>query len=787
MFACLRISFTISLASLSAGILVGGLLYQQALHDVEDRLAGPLWAPSGRVLSGPMELWAGLQMSPEELAADLAAAGYARAASAEKPGDFQVDAQDVLVMVPSVQGPGWKTEGGEVHVAFSKGRIKAISPKKRARLAPMELASLRGAENEDRRPVALKELPKHVPMAILAMEDARFREHPGVDPLGVARAIFTNLSAGATVQGGSTLTQQLVKNLFLNQERSLERKAREALLAVAIERTRTKDQILELYLNEIYLGETAGASICGVDQAARAWFGKPASRLDLGEAATIAGVISAPNRYSPIRHGDRAVERRNLALSRMADLGWITSEQAETEQEKVLVVHPGVGQRRAPWLVDAAVEAVEELQGSGSVSARGLVVQTTLQPALQRLAERAVAEGAAELDAKFPKARGAEISLVAVRVRDGAVVAMVGGRDFGTSQFNRAVHGRRQVGSTAKPFTYLAAFEEDPTLSPVSKVLDEPIERTVAGKSWSPKNYDGNYKGEIPLRQALAESRNIPAVLMAEQVGYGDLARRNKDLGLTGADDNPAASLGSFLGTPLELAGAYTVFPGAGNYAQPRLVETVVDPAGKKLWSEEAIVLPRASPRASFLSHRLLQAVLSEGTGRGAATFGVKGAVGAKSGTTDDARDAWFAGYTDELVVVVWVGFDKGKDLGLTGAEAAMPTWARFVAASGTMPGEFSVPSGLEKVSICRSDWLPVEAGTDCGAVLEEYLPAQALPGLRREKGDESAAPGPIARLIDEVRRGVGGKPEEAPTRRREEPRVRPDGRPAKAKGKRDR
>jgi len=265
------------------------------------------------------------------------------------------------------------------------------------------------------------------------------------------------------------------------------------------------------------------------------------------------------------------------------------------------------------------------------------------------------------------------------------------------------------------------------------------------------------------------------------------LARRNKDLGLTGADDNPAASLGSFLGTPLELAGAYTVFPGAGNYAQPRLVETVVDPDGKKLWSEEAIVLPRSSPRASFLSHRLLQAVLSEGTGRGAAGFGVKGAVGAKSGTTDDARDAWFAGYTDELVVVVWVGFDKGKDLGLTGAEAAMPTWARFVAASGTMPGEFSVPSGLEKVKICRSDWLPAEEGHDCGAVVEEYLPAQALPEMRRGREGDSETPGPIARLIDEVRRGAGGKPEEAPSRKREEPRVRPDGRPAKAKGKRGR
>ncbi len=710
-------------------------LYHQAEQDVAERLAGPVWSSSARVLSAPMELWPGLAISPGEVAADLQRAGYARVARASAPGDFEISGNDLLIKVPKASGPGWEIPGGDVHLAFGSTGIAAVSPRKRARLAPVELAELRGSDNEARRPVSLDQLPSHVPNAVLAMEDARFYEHRGIDPFGIARALARNLVQDGPLQGGSTLTQQLVKNLLLTQERTLSRKAREALLAVALEQQLDKDEILELYLNEIYLGQGGGASVCGVDQAARVFFGKPATRLSIAQAATLAGIVSAPNRYSPLQHPERARERRDLALQRMAELGHITAAQHADAKAAPLGVHPSVGSRHAPWFVDAAVDHVEDLLGEGSLIARGATVHTTLQPALQRLAERVVAESAAELDREHPKAKGAQIALVAVRVSDGAVVAMVGGRDYGTSQFNRVLHAHRQVGSTIKPLTALAAFERDPALSPATLIDDAPIERTIAGKRWAPRNYDGRYMGEIPLRTAIAKSRNTPAVLLAEEVGMDRLAIWWHRLGLVEASELPAASLGAFPATPLELATAYTIFPGQGERARPYLVAATQDSAGAALTAAPPGRVRQADAASTFLTTRLLSAVMTEGTGRKAAAYGAKGAVGGKSGTTDEARDAWFVGFTPELAVAVWVGFDKSKPVGLTGSQAALPTWARFVAGSGTAGGRFPVPKGVETLRFCTEDWEPA-GSSDCASV-EEYVRSGTRPrtGHAEEQG----------------------------------------------------
>lgn len=779
--ALLRLSLTAVAAALTAGACLFGLLYNQALHDVQTRLGAPLWLNSGRVYSGPMELWPGLQISPEELAQDLQSAGYARVSKATQPGDFQLSDVDLLIHVPAAKGRGWATADTEAHVRFKEGRISAISPKARLQLAPAELAGLRGADNEARRPISLQELPKLVPQAVLAMEDARFYEHKGIDPVGLLRALVHNLRDQGGMQGGSTLTQQLTKNLFLNQERTVERKLREAILSLAIERSLSKDRILELYLNEIYLGEAGGASVCGLDQAARAYFGKPAARLSLGEAATLGGIVSAPNRYSPLRHPDRAKERRDLTLSRMEALGWASPAAVAAAKAEPLVAHPAQASRRAPYLVDAAVERVEALQGEGSTAARGLTIHTTAQPALQRIAERAVAEGGAALDAQHPKAKGAEIALVAVRVRDGAVVALVGGRSYAGSQFNRAVNARRQVGSITKPLTYLAAFEADRSLSPLSPIDDSPIERKVSGKSWKPANYDGQYKGIITIRQALAESRNVPAVLMAERVGHATLQRRNEALGLLDATALPAGALGAYLASPLEVAGAYTVFPGRGELAPPRLVEAVTDAEGRAVWQEEAMTLPRASPRAAFLATRLLEAVIEEGTGRSAAKAGLRGSVGGKTGTTDEAHDAWFVGFTPELAVAVWVGFDRGRDLGLTGGEAALPTWTRFVLASGTARGGFKAPEGVERLRVCASDHLPAVEGADCGPTYEEWVSAGSLDAPKRGPDGQVDAGGPVENALQSVKERLA--PEAGKARRRwfgreeaepEEPRIQP-------------
>ena len=729
---------TASLGTALGGAVVLGALYHQAEADVEARLAGPVWSTNGVVRSGPLELWPGLELSPEELARDLSAAGYARVKDPSRPGDFAVSSSDVYIHVPATKIPGYRISSAEVHVAFSGGRIRAVSPSKTVRLAPVELAGMRGADNESRHPVSVDALPDHVVQAVLAMEDSRFFEHEGLDPIGIARAMVSNIVSDGPMQGGSTLTQQLVKNLFLTSERTLSRKAREALLALAIERTRSKEQILELYLNEVYYGQAAGASVCGVDQAARVFFGKPAARLSLGEAAVLGGIVSAPNRYSPLKHPERATERRNLTVGRMVSTGVITAEQAEAVRASPLEVHPSVGTRRAPWFVDAAVEEVEARLGEGAVAARGLDVHTTLHPVLQRLAERAVQEGAAELDRLHPKARGAEVALVAVRVRDGAVVAMVGGRSYASSQFNRTTNGRRQLGSTVKPLTFLAALEQDPTLSPVSLVEDAPLVRTIDGRDWTPRNYDGTYKGPVTYRDALAASRNIPAVLIAEQVGMGQLQRFWKGLGLEHASSLPSASLGAFGATPLEVATAYTVFPGMGKAAPAHLVRGVLDEDGRDRWPSPDAPQRHASERAAFLATRMLERVVTNGTGRRALRYGLSEGVGGKTGTTDGERDAWFAGFTDELAVAVWVGFDKGRNVGLTGAQAALPTWSRFVSSTGTAGPAFAPPASVVAVAFCPDDNQPAGEPVICADSYTEYVSVDAAPPVPKRHADGS-------------------------------------------------
>ncbi len=696
----LLVQVTIGLAAGSA--LITTVLYRQALVDVETLLAGPVWSTSGRVRSAPITLRAGLALTPSELAADLQAAGYARVDRVGAPGDFSVVADDVLVSVRADRGPGWTLEPGEIHVAFGGGRVQSVNPKTTVQLAPVILAELRGPENESRIPVTLEQLPPYVPDAVLAMEDARFYDHKGLDPLGILRAVARNVLTDGGLQGGSTLTQQLVKNLFLTQERTFTRKAREAVLAIAIERRHSKDEILALYLNEIYLGQVGGAAICGVAQAARAYFGTAAERLSMGQAATLAGIISAPNAYSPLRHPERALERRDIALGRMASTGAITQAQADAIVAQPLEIHPTFGTRRAPWVVDLAIDKAEDALGEGTIAGRGLTVETTLRPTLQRLAERAVVESVAELEERWKNARGAQMALVAMTVSDGAIVAMVGGRDYPTSQFNRAWYGQRQVGSTIKPLTFLFAFERFPRRNAATRLMDEPITRKLDNRrSWSPKNYDGTYKGRITYRQALSQSRNIPAVLVAEDVGLDILQTRWKEMGLRNATSLPSAALGAFDASPVAVASAYTVFPGAGRQAEPLLIRGVTDGAGETLLTGKPITHTRTGSIPAARAVELLQAVISDGTGKSARRMGVNGPVGGKTGTTDDGRDAWFVGFTPELVVAVWAGRDQGKALGLTGAQAALPAWSRFVAGVGERGTSFSAPRDAETVEIC--------------------------------------------------------------------------------------
>jgi penicillin-binding protein 1B len=718
---------SLGVGTVLSALIVGGGMYRWAVGRVEEGLAGPVWTVPGHVWSGPIEVYPGLAYTPDALADDLSAAGYARVAKAAQPGDFQVGTDAVVVDGKAGTGPGYELKGGEVLITFTDGRVRSVTPQGRASFAPAVLATVRGPDNENRSPVALDRIPKNVRNAVLAMEDARFYDHPGIDAFGIARALWIDLTSQDWQQGGSTLTQQVAKNIFLTQQRTAERKIREALLALALERRLGKDEILRLYLNEIYLGQVGGSSICGMDAAARAYFGKPIERVTLGEAATLAGIIAAPNAWSPARYPEKATERRDVALGRMVDIGAIDAAAADAARKEPLVVHLAASGRTAPWAVDHAVEEVEAKVGEGAIARESLEVYTTISPPLQRAAELAVKDGMDELVAAHPKLAGVQAALVAVRARDGAIVALVGGRDYGESLWDRAYGAERQIGSTVKGLTMLAAFEADPALSPASRFDDAPIDRVHDGKTWTPANYDNVFVGPIAIRNSIASSRNIPAILLAETVGMGELKKRWAALGLAGATDYPSAALGGFGATPVQLAGAYAVFASEGAYHTPWLTRAAADPNGDlRVDAPPQKASVRYSDRATFLALDVLRGVMANGTGKAAAKYGVGPGAAGKSGTTDNYKDAWFVGVTGPYAVAVWVGYDRDKLVGLPGSQAALPTWARFVSATGTSGAIPSAPTGVEKVDVCVDTDLPPCA--DCTATRPEYFSAGHVP-----------------------------------------------------------
>jgi penicillin-binding protein 1B len=710
---------------LIAAAIIAAVEWHWALGVVDRGLEAPTWSVPGRVVSAPLVVWEGEQLDADTLAVDLAAAGYARVPRASQPGDFQVSADAVHIVLAPAKGPGWSVPAGEALVTFREGRVGSVTPDSQLELPPATLAIVRGDDNENRNPVPLERIPRHMIDAVLAIEDARFYDHAGIDPLGILRALVRNASAGRMVQGGSTLTQQLVKNLFLSVDRTAERKVQEALIALALEHRRTKDEILALYLNEIYLGQSGGSSICGVDAAARAFFAKPIDRVSIAEAATIAGMIQSPNPYSPVRHPAEAKARRDVVLARMAELGFIDAAVLKRTLAEDLATHASASGRTSPWAVDLAVEQAEA-GDEGRVAREALVVQTTIQPQLQRLAEAAVRDGLAEVIEAHPKLSGVQAAFVAVRARDGAVVAMVGGRDYGDSAFNRVVNSPRQIGSTVKPLTLLAAFEVDPALSPAALVDDSPIEREVDGKRWVPANYDGTWAGPLPLRDAISRSRNIPAVLLAERLGLPVLRARLDELGLSRATAFPSASLGGFSATPLELAGAYTPFAAGGVAHRPWLVRAVA--AGDKLVVDAPPTrgTVRYSPRATFLTWDVLRTAMTEGTARGASRYDVGPGAAGKTGTTDDYADAWFAGAVGPYAVVAWVGYDRPRSIGLTGGAAALPIWGRFAHATGFDRKAVAAPAGLVQTEVCVATGTPPCA--DCTATRMDWFSEGAVP-----------------------------------------------------------
>lgn len=708
------------------GLVAGSFVeYRRASADVRAWLDNPVKSTPGVVLSAPLTVVVGQKLSAADLISDLLRAGYERVDGAPEAKQFDDDGPTFVV----------HTEAGERgDITFADSAVSGVEPSP-LQIGPIPLAVIGDMETH-RTSIALSDLSPWVAPAVLSMEDARFWNHPGIDPLGVSRAIVTDVTGSGPMQGGSTLTQQLAKNLFLTQERTVRRKISEAFYALALERTLGKEALLELYLGEVYLGQVGGIPVHGVEQGARAFFGVSAHSLSAGQAATLAGIISSPNTWSPHRHPERATERRDLVVSRMQALGHLEHTAAEAIRTAPLEVSGTMvaADRSAPWAVDAAVDQLEEALDGGI--AAGYQVSTTIDPVLQRAAERAVAEGLDEVRTSYPDAAQAQAALVAVRVSDGAIVAMVGSRDYAESPFNRATQAWRQLGSTVKPLALAAAFDADPSLTPLSVLLDEPITRRVDGSSWSPSNYDHTFVGEITVRRALEGSRNIPAVKVAEMVGPSGLQRHLRGLGLSEATLLPSAALGAFPATAVEVAGAYTVFPGGGSAVTPLLVTAVHDRDGVSVLSYETTRTPTVSAASAAMTTSILEGVITDGTGARVRRYDVGRPVAGKTGTTDGYRDAWFVGFTPDLVVAVWVGTDRGDGIGLSGSRAAIPLWGRFVADSGYTGGRFPTTDSLVAVEVCAdSERIARDA---CPNTYWERVPAGYEP---EDKCDEHGGP----------------------------------------------
>lgn len=696
---------------------IGVYLYRTVAAEVDVRLAGLNDRVAPRVFARRFAIRVGQWLTPDELANRLDDLGYARRAAPRAPGDFSV-AGKVITFIPRAGvGRGREvTVRVDVNEKAGTGRVSAIDIEGTASQAELELEAplLTGISAGGRgrqRQVPLDRLPAHVVQAVLAIEDRRFYAHPGVDVIRTAGAIVTNIRGDRPyLVGGSTLTQQLVKNSFLTPEKSYTRKVREQVMSVVMERRLSKDQILELYLNDVYLGQRGSFAVHGVAEGARMFFGKDVTNLTLAEAATLAGIIQSPAVYSPSRNPARARERRNVVLGTMVEAGYIDSQTAARASEAPLVTSTESVDAEAPYFVDHVAQLVTEhvpLRASTS----SVEVYTTLDLHLQRLAQDVVTDGIASLEKQLAARRRKhgplQAALVALDPRTGDILAMVGGRSYQRSQYNRATSAKRQPGSTFKPFVFLAAFdaalrEGRTDLTPATVIADDAATFLVNDEEWSPRNYDGEYDGPITARRALARSRNLATIQMAELTGYDRIAALWRNISRDGdVRAYPSITLGVFEVTPLDMAQAYTVFANLGELRPLRALSAVtVD--GRTLPLPRADARRVTAPGPAFLVTNMLRSVLNEGTGGGARRAGFTLDAAGKSGTTNDLRDAWFIGFTPELLTVVWVGLDDNTPVGLTGSQAALPMWTTFMqrALAGHTSQAFSVPEGITFVQI---------------------------------------------------------------------------------------
>ncbi|HEX2123280.1 MAG TPA: PBP1A family penicillin-binding protein [Thermoanaerobaculia bacterium] len=706
------ISWTV-VGLLALVIILGIWVYRSAVGRFEVRR---LRLPT-RIFADYVPLQPGIPLQTDDLLEKLDRLGYRDVERPSQPGEFTRSREGIDIYTRAFTHPSGEYPAQPIRIAITRSQIESVvslkeaRPLERAALEPELLTSLLSEQLENRSPVTLEQVPKHLQDAVIATEDSRFWRHPGVDPIGIVRAVFRNVRAGGVSEGASTLTQQLVKNYFLTSERTFRRKIVEAFMAVILDARYSKREILEAYLNDIYLGRNRSISILGVGEASRFYFGKPVAEIRISEAALLAGIIRSPNNYSPFVNPELAMRRRNTVLQLMLNQKKITREQYESARSAQLPKKPfrqRGGLSSIPYYVDRVLQELDADYGIDDVKGRGLRIYTAIDLGAQDSAARTVETSLRRLEQSSRRLRRHDPplqgALIHVDVPTGEIRALVGGRSYERSQFNRALKSKRLVGSLFKPFVYLTAFEPSLSNQNITPATMVPDTRFVLkrrwSEDWSPRNYDGRYMGNVTVRLALEQSLNSASVRIGLACGIEPILRTAKTLGVQTEleDDNPSILLGAAGIPPIEMAEAYSTIARQGARMPLRAIRFVTDDRGRVIAGAGEVKPVQVFPqRDVFLLTHVMKGVVNRGTAAAARGIGFRKVAAGKTGTTNDKRDAWFIGFTPQTLALTWVGFDDNDPTGLSGSDAAVPMWARFMigATAGQPDSDFAVADGI--------------------------------------------------------------------------------------------
>lgn len=675
-------------------------------YTVRKQFAGKRWSIPARVYANPVELYAGHELNAKQFERLLEQLNYRRDYHLSSQGTYYLKNNSVYLKSKSFNFWDTQQESKPLKVSFRGGVIDRIINLANSaeiaihRMEPVQIGSFYPTRKEDRILIKLEETPDYLIKGLLATEDRDFYRHFGVSFKAIARAMWANLKAGGVVQGGSTITQQLVKNFYLTSERSLWRKINEALMALILEYRFDKDDILEAYLNEIYLGQDGASAVHGFGLASEFYFGRPLKNLPLDQIATLVALVRGPSYYDPRRYPERAKKRRSLVLDEMHRLGYITKKQLLSAKQKPLAVIARAHRsaNRYPAFMDLVKRQLRQEYREEDLTSEGLRIFTTLDSSVQDTLQQTIQHKLTQLERR-PRTDKLETAAVVTRRESGEIVALAGSRHASSAGFNRALDAVRPIGSLIKPVVYLTALQYPDKYTITSTISDRDIEiKGPKGKDWNPKNYDNVEHGDIELHTALSHSYNLATVRIGMDIGIARTAKTLRDLGVSREVDLfPSFLLGASPLTPLEITQMYQTLAGDGFATPLRSIREVVAADGERLQSYPYTVRQTVDPAATYITNTILQEVMTEGTGRSAYLYLPKELeLAGKTGTTNKLRDSWFAGFSGDYLSVVWIGRDDNKPSGLTGSSGALQVWSELMKQIAKQPVDLIPPDNIE-------------------------------------------------------------------------------------------